>query len=149
MTDSADFETTTIHVLNGLPEAERGRALASLAERALESGLVQQLPPFVIRELVTNVVRPEFDRCLAGWKDRDRFTSDLGGLTSHPAYQGIVALGLAAVPLLLQELEAHGGLWFTALRRMTGADPVRDTDRGDVDAMRMAWLEWGRESGLL
>jgi hypothetical protein len=67
---------------------------------------------------------------------------------AHPAYQQIIGMGPAALPLLFRELEDHGGHWFWALKAITGVDPVPPEDRGRVHAMRQAWLRWGLEQGL-
>lgn len=67
----------------------------------------------------------------------------------HPAYQRIIGLGPAVVPLVLRELEQHGGHWFWALRALTGENPVRPEDAGQVRKMTESWLEWGRQRGLV
>ena len=48
---------------------------------------------------------------------------------------------------MLRELEGGAGHWHRALRRITGADPVTDEIRGDVNKMAEAWLRWGRAQG--
>ncbi len=37
---------------------------------------------------------------------------------------------------------------FGALRAITEADPVRDEDRGNGEAMVQAWLMWAEERGI-
>lgn len=54
-------------------------------------------------------------------------------------------MGPAALPLVLRELEEHGGQWFWALEAIAGVDPVPPQDRGRVQAMKEAWLRWRRE----
>jgi hypothetical protein len=65
----------------------------------------------------------------------------------HSAYQKIIGLGAAAVPLLLAELRREPDDWFWALHAVTGADPVPEANRGNLPAMTEAWLQWGREKG--
>lgn len=65
----------------------------------------------------------------------------------HSAYQEIIGMGEAVVPLLLQDLEATGRHWFDALKTITGADPVPAEDAGKIAKMKEAWLRWGRENG--
>src|SRR4051794_40247365 len=65
----------------------------------------------------------------------------------HPAHQQIVALGEAAVPLLLRDLETNRRRWFAALHAITGANPVPAEDAGKFDRMAAAWLAWGRARG--
>lgn len=68
-------------------------------------------------------------------------------MVEHPAYQAIIGLGEPAVPLVLKELEQQPDRWFAALRAITGANPVREEDCGDVTRMAESWIEWGRANG--
>jgi hypothetical protein len=83
------------------------------------------------------------------WKAETEFLSSPDDIAMHPAYQQIIGLGSAAVPLILRELEREPGQWFWALRAITGEDPVPASDRGRVSAMAAAWVRWGRERGLI
>lgn len=65
----------------------------------------------------------------------------------HSAYQQIIGLGPAVVPLLLAELDREPDHWFWALKAITGADPLPPDGRGRVGEMTQAWLRWGREQG--
>jgi hypothetical protein len=83
------------------------------------------------------------------WRqDRPRGV-DLGAMVTHPAYQRIVGLGPAAIPLILRELRREGGHWFWALHAITGENPVPTGSEGRVDQMTAAWLEWGRQEGYI
>ena len=66
----------------------------------------------------------------------------------HPAYQQIIGLGPAAVPLLLRELEREPDYWFWAIKAITGVDPVADADRGRMRAMSATWISWGRKNAI-
>ncbi len=66
---------------------------------------------------------------------------------SHPAYQQIIEMGPAVIPLLLRELEIKPNHWFEALRAITGANPIQPEQRGRIKQMAQAWLNWGREHG--
>jgi hypothetical protein len=83
------------------------------------------------------------------WRQTTRFQSSLTQITDHPAYRAIVRLGEEVVPLLLRELQRRQEPWFTALREITGADPVKPEQRGDMGKMAEAWLRWGRSHGLM
>ena len=86
-----------------------------------------------------------FQALVLRWNRERSPHSSSARLTSHPAYQEIIALGPAVVPLLLQELERAPDHWFRALHALTGADPVPDDSRGKVREMTDAWLRWTRE----
>ena len=75
-------------------------------------------------------------------------SSSLSERFAHTAYQQIIAMGDAAVPLLLAELEREPDWWFAALKSITGADPVPPAHRGRLQDMTRAWLQWGRAHGL-
>ncbi len=84
-----------------------------------------------------------FASLASAWRADTEFLSSPAEMADHPVYREIVAMGEPAVPLILAELEARPDFWFEALRRITGADPVPPSDRGNVQAMAKTWLEWG------
>lgn len=86
---------------------------------------------------------------LAGeWRAATRFLASPAAASEHPAYRAVVALGPAAVPLILVELAAAPEPWFAALRELTGADPVPPADRGRPRVAADHWLAWGRARGM-
>jgi hypothetical protein len=88
-----------------------------------------------------------FRRLEATWLGEVGFSSSSTELRSHPAFREIIGLGEAVVPLMLRDLEERPRLWVWALPRITGADPVPASDRGNIAKMSAAWLRWGREHG--
>lgn len=88
-----------------------------------------------------------FRELAARWLTETAYVSSTSDLVGHPAFQEIVALGPPVIPLLLGELEKRTGPWHRALRRVTGADPVPPSDRGNIDRAADAWLRWGKEQG--
>lgn len=68
-------------------------------------------------------------------------------MAMHPAYQQIIGMGRTAIPYILEELAERGGHWFWALRAITGENPVDGSDQGDVEKMKLAWLQWGVREG--
>jgi hypothetical protein len=88
-----------------------------------------------------------FRRLVAVWQAETGHLSSTEQMAEHPAYQQIIALGPAAVPLLLRQLETEPDHWYMALEAITGADPVGEADCGRLLATARAWLRWGREKG--
>ncbi len=84
----------------------------------------------------------------AEWKSQAEFLASPTKIAELPAYQAIIAVGSAAVPLILGELRREPDHWFVALKRITGADPVPEDARGDIDRMAQAWLDWGHTHGV-
>ena len=91
-----------------------------------------------------NSVEEKFRALVAEWHRLRARGSSTDPLVND-AYGQIVAMGWPVVPMLLQEVENETGHWFTALKWITGASVVTPDMRGDVAAMREAWLKWGKE----
>jgi hypothetical protein len=89
----------------------------------------------------------QFEALVREWKNFESPSSSVAKLAMHPAYQRIIGMGEAAVPLLLAELEREPDHWFWALHAITGADPVPEQSRGNLKRMSEAWLEWGKQQG--
>jgi hypothetical protein len=89
----------------------------------------------------------QFQRLAEVWRKDMAYVSSTSEQVSHPAFQEIIGLGNAIIPLLLRELQQQTGPWHRALRRITGVDPVAAEDRGNLDRLSEAWLRWGREQG--
>lgn len=104
--------------------------------------------PRVLLRLRAERLRHEFVVLAEQWRRETGFMSSLNDKVLHKAYQSIIAMGMDAVPLVLEELEAHRGHWFWALQFMTkGVNPV--SEDATVDEAREAWLHWGRQQGYL
>ena len=71
------------------------------------------------------------------------FVSSLDEQVRHPAFRDIVAMGTAAVPLLLHDLSDPSAPWLawsTALVRILGeAPPLTPEQAGRRDAVVAAW----------
>ena len=89
-------------------------------------------------------VQAEFDRFAAEWKQETAHLSSPDMIAEHRAYQEIIGMGKEAIPLILRDLKETHAPWFGALRSIARENPVRPEDRGDVDAMTTAWLDWGK-----
>jgi hypothetical protein len=92
-------------------------------------------------------LRAEFTALATQWRNETKFLSSSDDKILHSAYQSIIAMGAAAVPLVLEELESRRGHWFWALRFMTKSDPV--PEGANIEQAREAWLKWGRDKGYL
>jgi hypothetical protein len=88
-----------------------------------------------------------FQRLAAQWRKAVGPLSCVTRITQHPAYREIISLGREVVPLILRDLERQPDHWFTALREITGADPVPPEDQGRIERMAAAWVRWGKDHG--
>ena len=90
-----------------------------------------------------------FNTLAAAWRAETAHLSSVIAKTAHPAYLRIIGMGQAVLPLILARLDSEPAYWFAALRSLTGQNPVRAEDAGRFNAMRDAWLAWGRGRGLV
>ena len=89
----------------------------------------------------------EFSTLAQQWERDTQFSSSATEIAMHPAYQRIIGMGTAAIPLILAELEREPGHWFWALKAISGDDPVPEDARGKLPEMAQLWLDWGRRHG--
>lgn len=92
-------------------------------------------------------LRAEFARLAEEWREQSKYLSSSTAMAELPSYRAIIAMGEAAIPLILEDLRREPDHWFMALVRITGVSPVPPEARGQIDRMAEAWLEWGREHG--
>jgi hypothetical protein len=88
---------------------------------------------------------------LAGqWRDETAHLSDDAVASAHPNYRALIALGKRVIPFMLGELQGDNPEhWFDALEQITGENPVRPEQRGNIHQMAAAWIEWGKRHGYL
>lgn len=102
--------------------------------------------------LTTEVAEPLQERFQAlrdDWKSRTRHLSNVAQIALVFSYQQIIGMGPKAIPLILAELQHEPDHWFWALEAITGENPVPKQDAGDIEASASAWLDWGKQNGLL
>ncbi|TWU43298.1 hypothetical protein Q31b_23360 [Novipirellula aureliae] len=95
---------------------------------------------------ISEPILERFQKLKDDWKSRTRHLSNTAQISLVFSYQQIIGMGPAIVPLILAELEKEPDHWFWALEAITGENPVRDTDAGDVEASAQAWLQWGKQN---
>lgn len=83
------------------------------------------------------------------WHDETDFLSSPTNITGNDTYLEIISMGKEVIPFILEDLKERGGNWYRALRILSGEDPVLPEARGDVEHMKSAWLQWGRERGYI
>ena len=83
------------------------------------------------------------------WKSKSRYMSNVAQMAMLRAYQRIIGLGPSVVPLILSELNRQPDQWFWALEALTGENPVPAESAGKVKEMARAWVEWGKNQGIV
>jgi len=130
-------DTPWVHPPDELQAAARSQALIPEDDRARRSPAPSASVEF------------EFIVCAEAWKHDTRHMSSITKIVSHPAYQEIIKMGEAAIPLILRELAEKPDHWFPALRNITGHDPVPKSSQGRLKEMTESWLAWGRKQGYI
>jgi hypothetical protein len=98
---------------------------------------------------VSEEIQERFTELASQW------TQDVEGMSStiemvkHPAYQEIINMGKAVIPLMLKDLSQNPLYWLTALRQITQENPVPPEHKGKVKQMSEDWLNWGKQQGYL
>jgi hypothetical protein len=91
----------------------------------------------------------KFDRLANEWRRNTAFSSSINEIVLDPSYQQIIGMGVAALPLILNELKDAPEHWFWALAAITGANPAESTPDGDIQAATDAWVRWGTNRGII
>ena len=81
-----------------------------------------------------------FRELTRAWREDTGHLSSPSQIALHPAYQRIIGMGDAALPLIFEDLQEHDGQWYVALRAITEASPVPPEASGRAGLVREAWL---------
>jgi hypothetical protein len=90
-----------------------------------------------------------FARLSREWKDQSRYLSNSAQMAMLRPYQRIIGMGFPVVPMILKELDREPDQWFWALEAITEENPVPSDVQGRVRQMADAWLDWGKQHGLV
>ncbi len=93
--------------------------------------------------------RQRFTALADQWEKETVFLSNSDRAAEHPAHMEIISMGEPAVPLILERMRETGGHWDHALGDITGANPVKRSDWGNIAAIQASWLEWGEANGYI
>jgi len=83
------------------------------------------------------------------WRTEVEYESSITKIIMNSSYLTIIGLGRKILPLILNELQKEPDHWHWALQAITGEDPVRPNEIGNMLAIRDAWLNWAREKGYM
>ena len=90
-----------------------------------------------------------FRRLADEWKDKSKYLSNTAQMVMLRPYQRIIGMGGEALPFLLEELQREPDQWFWALEAITEENPVPAEAAGKVRLMAQAWIDWGKQQGLV
>lgn len=142
--DSADFAARrTATLQRRLKNVESRNWQLEQENAALRSALR------AANHLEPGTIKQRFQELADQWREQTGHMSSAISFTQHPAYLRVIAMGPAVVPFILEDLERTRSHWFVALRLITGENPIKSEDKGNVRRMAEAWIAWGRERGLV
>ncbi|MBI4814771.1 MAG: hypothetical protein HY791_00855 [Deltaproteobacteria bacterium] len=136
-------------ILAALAATRRERAnlphRTNLLGRVIESRTWEREP-----NEATILLRSEvLEELAAVWREEIRHESSATKITEHPAYLQIISLGKSVVPSILERMRSGERHWGTALRKITGANPLKPSDAGRMAIQNERWIQWGKDQGLI
>lgn len=90
----------------------------------------------------------EFEFLADLWEEDTIFVSSISEKISHYAYKRIIEMGRTVIPLILKRMVVSPDFWFEALTKLTGENPVTESEHGDIFRMTEKWIQWGQEHGF-
>ena len=125
------------------------KRITTISVRTVE--IVQGLPNLPLEGKEVASAQPpeksEFKHLADAWEQERPRGVDIAEMVKHPSYQRIIEMGEPAVGWLLERLAEKPSHWFTALNRITHANPVPQESQGKLKEMTEAWLSWGKLNG--
>ena len=88
----------------------------------------------------TGTIEERFRQLEAIWSAETGHLSSATKIINHPAFQEILQLGPAVIPLMLADLKKQPSFWVWALPDLTGANPVPLSDGGNIAKMTEAGM---------
>lgn len=125
-----------------------------IADRITSSGYhvgtIMPAPHVYTTSYFKNFAREKFDQLAKEWREDTLEESSLTEIHSHHAYLSIIAMGRAAIPLILESLEREPDHWFAALKAVLRANDedseiVPESAYGNIQLMSEIWVQWGRD----
>jgi hypothetical protein len=101
-----------------------------------------------IRQLKMRELRKEFVYYCSIWKSETIYLSSILEITNNSSYRAIIGMGSDVIPLILNDLKSNDNHWFSALKQLTGENPIKDEHKGIFSLMKNDWFQWANEHNL-
>ncbi len=139
----------TVKAINDLPQ-EKAEEISAFVDFIFQRYEAQQLLQGIqiaaIEKSEQDLLREQFKEYHQKWKETTPPYSSKANPRSNIYYQKIIGLGTKAIPLILESLIKKNDHWIGALMEITGANPVPDEDRGNIEKMKQHWIKWATEN---
>ena len=136
---NTDSARTSSHIPPQLPEPWRERLSNDVATKKYD--------PQLLAKSIENSIREFFNEAVGSLIADTQYHSSISEITRHEKFAALVDMDRPALELILEEM-AGGNvrvLWFPLLKRISKHDPVPVKDRGNVQRMARAWIDWGKK----
>ncbi len=97
------------------------------------------------KAVIFNEINDKFSALVQKWEDYNSGKSVVD--FCHFSYLQIIGLGMPAVPMLLGKVNGGSDDWYLALKCITGVAVTTPEMKGDGEAIKDAWLNWGQKHG--
>ncbi|MCB9385971.1 MAG: hypothetical protein H6509_15280 [Bryobacterales bacterium] len=118
--------------------------------------LVEEFRAARAQQTLTASEQPEFIAKLhehaERWGAETKHISSPSLTMEHPSYQAV--LGMAqddkkqVIRFLLSDMQKNERPWFWALSYLTGDNPIKREDAGQLDKMIESWVRWSKKEGI-
>ncbi|MGY6742503.1 MAG: hypothetical protein ACXIUQ_07200 [Cecembia sp.] len=82
------------------------------------------------------------------WKQETLFQSSGTAVISNSSYRKIIGLGETVLPWIIRELRRNDDHWFYALEKITGKNPIKKENVGNINKMKEDWLDWANKNNI-
>jgi len=99
---------------------------------------------------VSEITKEAFQALVKEWNEWGRLTAHCSAPVERgsPAWPKTIAMGMSAVPLILEELKKEPRWWMLqVLGEITGENPCPRKHAGRYSQLIEDWLRWGKERG--
>jgi len=108
-----------------------------------------QLLELLRNDYVEAALEQQFQTLADKWRAETGHLSSTTKIVLHPTYQRIIGLGPIAIGAILRDLRQTYDHWFWALSAITGENPIKPEDAGDIEKMVEVWVKWGQGKGYI
>jgi hypothetical protein len=83
-----------------------------------------------------------FDNFYEKWHEETKYLSSPTMMFENRYYKKIISLGMVVVPVIINKLKETPCHLFFALYKITGINPARPENRGNIEKMSNDWIAW-------
>lgn len=102
-----------------------------------------------LREKHVDDLKDYFESLRNLWFEETKYSSNIFLTANHPANLTLVKLGYQIIPFIIEDLKNNSSHWFITLSQITGINPIKSENRGNIEQMKNDWIEWAKENNYI